>query len=1224
MKRAAWIAILFSAMIPMATLAAEVGQAMTARVLTASPQRTVVAAEFDGAMLRERMQLPPDVGQISDGLGMLLAIAGHGQPTVRVQTYELGEALQPTAATLDAEIAASSDELVSLDEPAILHDLRVVGVGFRPLMRDGQGALRLVRRLEAEIVPLGGGGVNEKDDPSSLSSAFYPIYRTAVANLDQTYPELEQRAPGRMLIIAPTRLYQEDIDPALQYQRWLDLKKRKGYTIQIATLFTISQTVGDSAQTGIRQYIRQTYDDGSLPDLEYALIIGDDGNIASFQRRNPEHTTEYSVGDNLYFTTAGDDYLPDVIHGRVSGTSANEYVAYFNKAYRYEAEPYVSDMQWFQSACFVAGNFNEGTYPVTPVWNVRWARERLMRDGCITDADTFFYHDPNDPPPGQYRVPIRNDINAGVSMIFYRGWGNTLGWLYPVFNLQDLGELTNGRRTPAVFSLVCGAGDFAAFSGPCHGEVFTTGLGTPNEVRGAVNYIGASDLHTNTRHNNAILAGIVQALTRSEVRGAGALLLAGKLEGWRQFPLEHEPGEDALAYFYVLHVFNLLGDPEMQILTCQPASFTLTHPSSLSVGETLVDVEVTAGGSPVSGAVVTLRGSDVYQVSAERTDAIGHAYLPISFVTWDGLAQLTVWKSGFFLKQVDIPVVNTAFDPKIETVNWSAGEDNLPNPGESVSFTLTVRNHGTTAATLAIAVQSLDPRIAVTSGAATTSTIQPGEAGTSTTIALQLGGELWNGERPRLSVQLQDGSNSVTRQVEVPVAAPDPVVTSVTVIDGDDGILEADEEADILVTVRNVGAQAATYLSAVPSSFDNAIAVDGSVQWDAVPIGQSAESDSRFQAHLAAGVTAGRQIVLRFAFYHAGAVVAHKQYVLPTGVVTIHAPTGPDAYGYYAYEDIDGGYAATPSYSWVELDPAYSGNGTPHEVRDDTYFGMALPQAFTYYGQSFDSVWICSNGWLSLERATIPEFRNWELPSPMGAPSLICPFWDDLMIDRTVPNDDSLHWVWTRYDATTPARFIVQWRTLNGGGLPSGGQPSTAFCTFEAILEYRALGDGDIVFQYHEIANVDQQGTGNFATVGIEDSYHERGLSLTYASRYLPSVDTLRAGRAIRFTTTPPDAFSEAEDPNGPWSPRSFALHEPYPNPFNPRTELRFDLPKATRVLLRVYDILGRESVTLVNEYRPAGSYSVAFDASSLPSGLYFARLSADRETMVRKMVLMK
>ncbi|MFZ2323880.1 MAG: T9SS type A sorting domain-containing protein [Ignavibacteriaceae bacterium] len=88
--------------------------------------------------------------------------------------------------------------------------------------------------------------------------------------------------------------------------------------------------------------------------------------------------------------------------------------------------------------------------------------------------------------------------------------------------------------------------------------------------------------------------------------------------------------------------------------------------------------------------------------------------------------------------------------------------------------------------------------------------------------------------------------------------------------------------------------------------------------------------------------------------------------------------------------------------------------------------------------------------------------------------------------------------------------------------------------------------------------------------------------------------------------------------------PLDFNLSQNYPNPFNPVTIISYQLPETEFVTLKIYDILGNEVVTLVNEEKPAGSYNVSFDASKLPSGVYFYTLITDNFKQSKKMILMK
>ena len=89
-------------------------------------------------------------------------------------------------------------------------------------------------------------------------------------------------------------------------------------------------------------------------------------------------------------------------------------------------------------------------------------------------------------------------------------------------------------------------------------------------------------------------------------------------------------------------------------------------------------------------------------------------------------------------------------------------------------------------------------------------------------------------------------------------------------------------------------------------------------------------------------------------------------------------------------------------------------------------------------------------------------------------------------------------------------------------------------------------------------------------------------------------------------------------------SPLTFSLMQNYPNPFNPTTTISWQAPAASWQILKIYDVLGKEIATLVNEERPAGSYKMSFDASDLTSGIYFYKIQIGSYIQVKKMVLLK
>ena len=88
--------------------------------------------------------------------------------------------------------------------------------------------------------------------------------------------------------------------------------------------------------------------------------------------------------------------------------------------------------------------------------------------------------------------------------------------------------------------------------------------------------------------------------------------------------------------------------------------------------------------------------------------------------------------------------------------------------------------------------------------------------------------------------------------------------------------------------------------------------------------------------------------------------------------------------------------------------------------------------------------------------------------------------------------------------------------------------------------------------------------------------------------------------------------------------PMHFSLGQNYPNPFNPSTVISYELPKASHVTLKVYNVLGREVAVLVNEHKPAGVHHLRFNAIDLPSGVYFCRLQTGKFSEMKKLILLR
>jgi hypothetical protein len=179
------------------------------------------------------------------------------------------------------------------------------------------------------------------------------------------------------------------------------------------------------------------------------------------------------------------------------------------------------------------------------------------------------------------------------------------------------------------------------------------------------------------------------------------------------------------------------------------------------------------------------------------------------------------------------------------------------------------------------------------------------------------------------------------------------------------------------------------------------------------------------------------------------------------------------------------------------------------------------------------------------------------------------------------------------------------------------------------IDQYESNGDSQFSLNYNMTESIEEPfnllATINNVTSENTASYTWTGLNGGSTYQWYVEVDdglTTKTGPIWSFST---DAVLSAELPSYTSQvPQDFTIEQNYPNPFNPTTTIKYKISEFTFVTLKIFNLLGKELITLVNEEKPIGSYEVKFDGTSLPSGTYFYRLQAGSFVETRKMLLMK
>ncbi|MFV1969126.1 MAG: CHRD domain-containing protein, partial [Pirellulaceae bacterium] len=206
----------------------------------------------------------------------------------------------------------------------------------------------------------------------------------------------------------------------------------------------------------------------------------------------------------------------------------------------------------------------------------------------------------------------------------------------------------------------------------------------------------------------------------------------------------------------------------------------------------------------------------------------------------------------------------------------------------------------------------------------------------------------------------------------------------------------------------------------------------------------------------------------------------------------------------------------------------------------------------------------------------------------------------------------------------------------------SEGRGSASVTLTEAgiVFDVTAEGlSGPIVAAHFHNAPLDENGgvvrtisgdfTGNTAS-GLWQSSDDEALKPDFVSEFLQgnlylNVHTMaNQPGEIRGQINANGVVSTSVEQVSAEIPTTFELGQNYPNPFNPSTSIEFALKQSTHARLTVFDVTGRSVAELVNETLPAGSYSVVFDAASLPSGIYYYRLNVEGKIITRNMILLK
>ncbi len=1073
------------------------------------------------------------------------------------------------------------------EEAGTMRDLRLYSVTILPAEYDQiAGKLRLLRELELEVSHPGSQITRQA---GVLSEAFLPVYRALVDNPQVFDPILPTR--GAYWIIYPDAF-------AGNIAALSDWKKAKGFEVVAIPKSTIG---ANPNYLNVKNYILARFDScRTKPD--YITLLGDVTMPNDYDMPTRTFDNPFGFGDiesdNFYTFLHGSDYFPEVFIGRISFDYLGELETYIGKLFSYERTPYMAETQWYLRGTMVAGS--DGGSFVSPRLTKLWVREAMLEHG-YTEVDTFFATYDGQIQP----YMINASIDQGVSFVNYRGFGGAYYWSPPYYSNDNILELNNGPMYPIMTSIVCGTGDYNDQSDVCFGETWIRADG-----RGGVGFIGNSNHDAHTRWTNAIDVGIYWGLFFENVATLAQAELMGKMTLYNAFPSDRQTGGQVELYF---NSYNLLGDPEVNVWTGVPGALAVTHPETIPLGQNRVDVHVqNAGGNPVEGAIVSIwKEGEIFQAAFSAAD--GDALFEASALT-AGPMRLTVTARGYIPVEDTVTYISnqTALAYSSHTIDDDAvGESNgdgdgIMNPPETIELSVALTNIGPALDTsfgVTAVITCETPGVTFVRDSASYQTIAPGQTVSPVApFVLRLANDIPDGTVARLLMAISDLRGGQWQAIfHSVISAARVEFDSVTIIDNANGRIDPGDYFDIVAYGRNTGSKPLAAGTMILRSGETKLhLLDTTAAFAACPPGGVFNNDSdRFNAWVDSDIFNGR--VINFATEFVGGPQAISAAFSQTvGQVTSRDPIGPDAYGYYCYDNTDSSSLTQPNYAWIEIDAV---NWPRVTLDDEQVATILLPFPVKYYGQTYGQLTICDNGFVTMGETDWPNFYNGPIPAPQNPEAMIAPFWDDF--------SQSPLRVYYFHD-TVAGKFIVGWRN-------AFDRDNNYTQTFEIIFLDEAVfptrtDDNEIFFQYNNIRN-----TGSMS-VGICSPDRRDGICYTFNSLVTPGAAPLANGRAIKFSTGSMYEVGVDDQP----MPEVFGLARNYPNPFNAGTTIEFSLASAGSVKLEVFNIVGQMVATLIEGELGAGAHRAIWDASGATSGTYFYRLSFPGSTTTRRMTLIK
>jgi len=899
------------------------------------------------------------------------------------------------------------------------------------------------------------------------------------------------RTGARYIIICPDNFVSA-------VQPLADWKTKKGVKAIVVPL-----SITGSSASQIKSYIQNAYNTWDIRP-EYILLAGHGSQIP----------TSGSYDD--YYGDMNGTYRMELSVGRFPVTTIDQLNNIINKTISYERTPYIDDPLWYLKGTTIVREDYSGypptTYPDTYYWeNARYCFNQWLNNGYV-------YIDSLSKNRGHSSTDIMNAVNDGRAYLIFRGQSTTNWWSPFAFEPNNA---NNGYKLPVVVSGTCATMSLSSTN--YAGDKFLN-AGSVTTPKGAVGFFGTTVVASGSglaQQRGTVAIGFFQALFREQIQVMGDAAKRAKY----LIDSIQPSGFSQVRY----QEWNLFGDPELNLYTQTPRRFTVIYDSVIPLTQTHMLVTVqNQGSAPVQNALVCLKMDTTIYVWG-TTNSQGQISLPVQSQTV-GTMDVTVTGYNF------MPFEGTArFIPSNAPfivfnsvlVNDSLGNsDGKINPGENIKLKISLRNDGSATADNVIAyLYSSDASVNITDSISLYGSIATSQNVQSQTFyQFTVNPNTENSHQIIFQLRIQDDSSRTwNQQFTLTVYAGKINFSSSFINDSSpsgnsNNHLGPNESARLQIVINNIGENLSQVTGLLRCDNQYITITDSLALFGDINNGQSANNNSDlFAISASPNLPKNYSINFSISIGAQGGTYTYREnlsFSIISETGSTSDPTGPDNYGYWAYDNTDTLSGRAPTYNWYEIGPSGPGSLIDSITnRDAAVITLSLPFTFKYYGQNYDSISVCVNGFAAMGRTNYRLSNNSSIPDTAGPSAMIAPFWCDLNANEntSTPGHGDIY----QYYDTTNHRWIVEFYQVAHYG-QTNQQETFQIIFLDPTYYPTQTGDGEILYVYNTVAN-----TSN-GTIGIENLTETTGIQYMLNNNYNPSAATIINGRVIRFTTLPP------------------------------------------------------------------------------------------------------